>query len=245
MKKVILIVAAATIASVAGVLQARGLIMQQPTAMYAQIIAEMPEKHARSQADMNLAAEIVANGMEVRRSGFHLVRPHSWGVPIENTMGVTSSTGIDGSPNQRFEFVPIQPVWPEQYLLPYVAHPGATMQVSTRRLFRNTAAAVMRNNTGSGWDVTAHFDARAIGILSELHGDVFVARPGPDWFGITRQTGERVTDMVAALAINDRILKPISITEIVEDGLPVTVDLAIGLSAADSLKVVEGYHAGY
>lgn len=210
----------------------------------AALIADLPALEAKYESDTNKLIDVLETALEPRTAGFHLVRPVDLSSNADSYNALTAVGSTSSSPNTRFQFVPIPPLHEGYFagFIPSLQIP--TVLTCTRRLIRNSVVTVSRHSEAAGWVVTGFFDQAAVDVVQRVHGPAFATSEGPDWFGIGREVGERVTEMTAALAINDRVLAPVSFTGIAEAGTPTTVVLATGLTAQDSWAIVEAYNDG-
>ncbi len=176
-------------------------------------------------------------GLEADRAGLHVVYPFGDDVPLGwlspakkeilgnwdfFSIGVAYSLGVDYCDTLGDELGAL----------------GAS--VSTKRFLPNGIFEYTLFDDGvNGWEIHATASQRSIDILTQVHGPTTSSTEFVDWAGWTRGAGESCADLrVAAVADNIAFL-PVSVTALVENGVPNNVVvIARALSYDDAYALV-------
>lgn len=185
-----------------------------------------------ARARHEIRATLAEGGMEPQSCGFHILSP-----PRPSTF---SSSDLSGDVNGLWLFAPILTRSPSLHLS-VLGRSKSTVFASSRRVVPNAAAVLQKFQGSGGWYVQATFSARGFEVLKSAHGPTSSSATYTDWYGVVHPQGGASTPMTATLVCNSVVLRPFSVTGLVDLPGPPTVLVADGLTVAEADQILDGY----
>ncbi len=179
---------------------------------------------------------LAKHGMEPGSSGFHLLRPPSDPKLIDPFMHSFPDSSL------IYDFHEVDRAYVD---VSYLQIGGLEYQgtpVSMNRIFENSTVGTARlhhDPATSSYSVVVEFTEDGLAILANLLG---TSAGGPDqfdWYGLPHPDGQAPTEMKAVLVKANKAYLPISITNIVAQGLVNTpIIIANNLDGDTATKIV-------
>ena len=205
------------------------------------------ERHQREDAEDLLLREIVENGMEAGKAGFHLIRPPSdpmWSAAYGRYQPTLDYTWCD---------VPVYYGNIEyQRILPECVHPlpmySPSAVLSQARVFANSLCVVSAGPAeGESYVVKGFFSAQSIAALRKLLApkSAVVNERQSDWYYLDQPVGAPSTPMLVAIASDHKLYLPINIQDLIRSASSsgALAVLANGLTQAQAEDLVARYMA--
>jgi hypothetical protein len=190
-------------------------------------------------ADTQLEDQIILNGMEAGKAGFHLLRPtsdSSWGAAYGRYAAHYDYRWFDVP--VRYSDVEYQRLVPETEIPGFLEN--TTALVSQRRIFSNALATASVVSDGGGtFSVRATFPSRSVAALQALLAPTTTFPESgefADWYRKTRVNGSASTPMGVAVVSEHIAFLPFVIQDVIAAATQSgsTVIVAVQLTSAEA-----------
>jgi len=200
-----------------------------------QHFAALPKIAENARVRQEVAAKLIAHGMEQGTCGFHIINP-----PRHLTTKFSSSE-LFGDRVGYWQFWPVDPEVPSEHSGVAFGMPIAVL-ASTQRVVVNGVATLDKYQAAGGWRIDATFSARGMLVIDSVHGPVTSGTEFNDWYGILQPAGGIAAEMTGALVYNGKVFSPFSISALVGLAGPQTVTVAKDLTEATANAVIAAFN---